>query len=303
MLTTLFLHGDLHEEVYMTLPEGIPNPLNKVCRLKKSIYGLKQASREWFAKLLHELHCLGFVQSKNDYSLFIKKSDTTITIVAVYVDDMIITGSDLPFIQSLKAHLHKVFGIKDLGLLHFFLGFEIGYTESGITLTQAMFTKELLKDLGITDFKKVVTPLPLNLKLSVDTGDIYPDASFDQTLVGKLNFLTNTRPDLAFTVQSLSQFMHSPRMHHFDALQHVLHYVANTAGQGILLKGNDSLVLKAYSDSDWAACPNTRRSVTGYVMLLGNSPISWKSKKQTNVSKSSSEAEYRAMAAAASEVA
>lgn len=130
-----FLHGELHEEVYMNMPEGIPNPERKVCRLKKSIYGLKQASREWFAKLLHELKCQGYVQSKNDYSLFTKKSGNDITIAAIYVDDIIITGSDLVTITAFKEHLHKCFGIKDLGYLHFFLGFEVGYTDSGIVLT------------------------------------------------------------------------------------------------------------------------------------------------------------------------
>lgn len=121
-------------------------------------------------------------------------------------------------------------------------------------------------------------------------------------LVGKLNFLTNTRPDLAFTVQHLSQFLQQPREAHYKALMHVLRYVASTMGQGILLKGNEHLTLQAYSDSDWGACLTTRRSISGYVMLLGNSPISWKSKKQHTVSKSSSEAEYRAMSAAAGEV-
>ncbi|KAL8120925.1 hypothetical protein AgCh_017922 [Apium graveolens] len=279
-----FLHGELHEEVYMLVPEGMPNSENKVCRLKKSIYGLKQASREWFAKLLHELKCQGYVQSKNDYSLFTKRSGTDITIAAVYVDDIIITGTNLDAITAFKEHLHK-------------------YFESGITLTQAKFTRELLADTGLSSFKTVATPLPLNLKLSADSGDFYADPEFYRTLVGKLNFLTNTRPDLSYSVQTLSQFMHSPRVQHFEALQHVLHYVACTTGQGIILNGSSALTLKAYSDSDWAACPNTRRSISGYLLLLGSSPFSWKSKKQTTVSKSSSEAEYRAMAAAAFEVA
>ena len=297
-----FLHGDLHEEVYMMMPEGLPNPHNKVCRLKKSIYGLKQASREWFAKLLQELKFQNFTQSKNDYSLFIKRVGSNITIAAVYVDDIIITGTDLVEINAFKAHLHHVFGIKDLGLLHFFLGFEVGYCTDGIMLTQAKFTRELITDSGITQYKHVATPLPLNLKLHVDTGELFEDPALYRALVGKLNFLTHTRPDLAYSVQTLSQFMHSPRIQHFDALQHVLHYVASTAGQGLILNGTNALTLKAYSDSDWAACPNTRRSISGYLLLLGNSPISWKSKKQSTVSKYSSEAEYRAMASAASEV-
>lgn len=121
-------------------------------------------------------------------------------------------------------------------------------------------------------------------------------------MVGKLNFLTNTRPDLSYTVQHLSQFLQKPRVPHIEALMHTLRYVGSTVGQGIILKASDQLTLQAYSDSDWGACVDTRRSVSGYIMLLGNSPISWKSKKQATVSKSSSEAEYRAMASAASEI-
>ena len=123
-----------------------------------------------------------------------------------------------------------------------------------------------------------------------------------RTLVGKLNYLTNTRPALSYTVQTLSQYMHAPRTSHWSALQHTLRYLAGTATQGILLKASDKLKLQAFSDADWASCVDTRRSVTGYILLFGNSPITWKSKKQSTVSKSSAEAEYRAMASAAAEV-
>lgn len=297
-----FLHGDLHEEVYMAIPEGVPHSSNHVCKLKKSLYGLKQASRQWFAKLVAELTHQGFHQSKNDYSLFIKKDGPKISVAAVYVDDIILTGNDVPTLTLLKQHLHDTFSIKDLGLLSFFLGLEISYLPTGIALTEKKFTRELLEESGLTSFKSVVTPLPVNLKLQADLGDLLPDPSLYRSLVGKLNFLTNTRPDLAFTVQNLSQFMHSPRSSHMEALNHTLRYVAHTEGQGILLKATDQLTLQVFSDSDWASCPDSRRSITGYVLQLGSSPISWKSKKQATVSKSSSEAEYRAMASAAAEV-
>ena len=140
-----FLHGDLHEEVYMKLPPGLTNPENKVCKLKKSIYGLKQASRQWFAKLVHELQHQGFIQSKNDYSLFIKKQGSLITMAAVYVDDIILTGIDSATVDKLKRHLDAIFGIKDLGRLHYFLGFEVTYSIDGIILSQHRFTKELLQ--------------------------------------------------------------------------------------------------------------------------------------------------------------
>lgn len=249
-----------------------------------------------------ELLAKGFVQSKNDYSLFIHKTDIDITIVVVYVDDIIVTGSNTTTILDLKAHLHKVFSIKNLGQLHFFLCIEVCYINQGIVLSQRKFTKELLQDCNLDLSKQAKTPLPPNFKLFTNVGDFYLDPLFYRCLVGKLNFLTNTRSNLSFAVQTLSQFLQQPRVPHFQALHHVLRYVAGTIGQGILLYATDQLTLQGYSDSDWASCPNSRRSVTGYVMLLGNSPISWKSKKQGTVSKSSSEAEYRAMAAASSEI-
>ena len=297
-----FLHGDLLEEVYMTVPEGVPNPYNLVCRLRKSLYGLRQASRQWFDKLTDTLLLQGYTQSRNDYSLFIYKHGTDITILAVYVDDIILTGSNLEHIQSVKQDLHDKFSIKDLGVLHYFLGIEVTYFTDGIVMSQNKFTKELLQGCNMDLSKRAVTPLPIHLKLHADDGDLLSDPETYRSHVGKLNFLTNTRPDLSYTVQCLSQFMQNPRTSHLQALHHTLRYISSTAGQGIKLQGPEKLTLQAFSDSDWASCPNTRRSVTGYVLLLGGSPISWKSKKQSTVSKSSSEAEYRAMAAAASEV-
>ncbi|XP_057520729.1 uncharacterized mitochondrial protein AtMg00810-like [Amaranthus tricolor] len=287
----------------MKAPPGLSNPSGKVCLLQKSLYGLKQASRQWFAKLTSELISQGYTQSKNDYSLFLKTVGSFITIVAVYVDDILITGNDSQGISQLKSHLDHIFTIKDLGKLHFFLGIEVGYTNSGISLTQTKFTRKLLSHCKIQDLKLAVTPLPQNLKLHQMEDALYHDPTYHRTMVGKMNFLTHTRPDLAFTVQHLSQFLQEPREPHVAALHHALRYIAATVGQGILLNSSGQLILQAFSDSDWAACPNTRRSVTGYVLMLGCSPITWKSKKQSTVSKSSSEAEYRAMYSAASEVA
>ncbi|XP_021852688.2 uncharacterized mitochondrial protein AtMg00810-like [Spinacia oleracea] len=245
---------------------------------------------------------LGFIQSKNDYSLFIKTLNGSQTLVAVYVDDILLTGLNFSEILALKTHLHNKFSIKDLGELNYFLGIEISKTHNGVVLTQSKFTRELLADCAMDVSKPAKTPLPAKLKLTSLEDEPFTDPNQFRCLVGKLNFLTHTRPDLSFAVQTLSQSMQSPKLSHQKALHHLLRYVAHTAGQGISIQPSSSLTLQAYCDSDWAACPDTRRSVTGYVMLLGNSPISWKSKKQTTISRSSSEAEYRAMGAAASEI-
>lgn len=252
-INNAFLHGDLDEEVYMLPPQGFDCPAGYVCQLIKSLYGLKQASRQWFAKLLGEFQLGDFTQSKNDYSLFIKRDSFYSTIAAVYVDDIILTGNNTTEIQDLKDHLHHTFSIKDLGQLSFFLEIEIAYMDHGITMSQGKFTREVLEDAG---------------------GGVYSDHVKYRCLVGKLNFLTHTRPDLSYTVQHLSQFLQCPRVPHFQALMHTLHYLASTAGQGILLQGSDQLTLQAFTDSDWGACKDTRRSISGYMMLLGNSPIS-----------------------------
>lgn len=133
-----------------------------------------------------------------------------------------------------------------------------------------------------------MTPLPLHLKLSATDGVLFDDPKLYRSILGKLNFLTNSSPDISYIVQLLSQFMHSPRISHYDALLHTLRYIAHTACQGIVLQGivlqgSDHLILQAYSNSDWAACPDSRRSVTCYVLIFGNSPITWKSKKQSTL--------------------
>nr|XP_043639363.1 uncharacterized mitochondrial protein AtMg00810-like [Erigeron canadensis] len=277
-----FLHGDFSEEVYMKMPLGIPNPKNK--------------------KLSTALQDQGFTQSKNDYSLFLKTVNGQMTIVAVYVDDILVTGSDSTSVSQLKDFLHQQFTIKDLGFLNFFLGLEVHYRDDGIIMNQRKFTQELLAETSFSDVKPVVTPFPQNMKFSDPCSPYVKDQSTYRSLIGKLNFLTHTRPNLSFTVQTLSQFMQNPQQIHLDGVHHLLRYLKGTSGQGILLNGSTNMSLHVYSDSDWAACPISHRSVTGYVILFGGSPISWKSKKQYTISRSSPEAEYRAMANAAAEL-
>lgn len=245
----------------------------------------------------------GYTQSKNDYSLFIKKSGSHITIVAVYVDDILVTGSDLQAITHLKDFLHQAFTIKDLGILHYLLGLEVHHLPNGIVLSQIKFTQDLLEETGFLDTKPTITPLPLNMKLLDFASPFLDNPSKYRCLIGKLNFLTHTRPDLSFVVQTLSQYMQKPQQIHLEGLHHLLKYLKGISGQGILLKGSSSINLHAYSDSDWTSCPISRRSVTGYMVLFGGSPISWKSKKQSTIARSSSEAKYRVMAHAAAEVA
>ena len=187
---------------------------------------------------------------------------------------------NLDVIQSLKSHLDDMFTIKDLGKARYFLGIEIDYLPSSFMMSQRKYSKDLLVTLGLELTKNAVTPLPVNLRFNSSDGDLLPNPEFYRSLVGKLNYLTNTRPDHAFTVQSLSQFMNTPRTPHLAALHYTLRYVAHTVNQGILLNSFNELKLHAFSGADWASCPESRRSITCYIILLGNSPITWKSKKQ-----------------------
>ena len=299
-----FLHGDLHEEIYMKLPPGVFSSLpNAVCRLNKSLYGLKQASRQWYAKLTEVLYAKGYHHSSNDYSLFSKKTDSSVVFLGVYVDDIIVTGDDEAEILALKQHLDQVFKIKDLGLVHYFLGIEILQVDEGLLLTQRKFAKELLHEFDCHDTSAVFCPLDITCKLTADEGDFFDNPSLYRKGVGKLNFLTHTRPDLAFAVQHLSQFMQASRVPHYNALLHVLRYIRGQPDLGVLLHKDADCTLQAYCDSDWAACPHTRRSVSGYVVFLGASLISWKSKKQGTVSLSSAEAEYRSLRRVVAELA
>lgn len=292
-----FLHGDLHEVVYMVPPPGLRRQgENLVCRLNKSLYGLKQASRNWFATFAAAIRQTGFVQSKADYSLFTKVSGSSITVALIYVDDILLTGNDLHAITSLKESLLKKFLIKDLGDLKYFLGIEFARSQKGIFMSQRKYALDIVHDAGLTGSKPELFPMEQNLRLTSESGEKLHDPSKFRRLVGRLIYLTVTRPDIVYSVRTLSQFMQVPTTHHWNAALRLLRYIKGTPGQGLLLPADNQLKLTAFCDSDWAGCRETRRSISGFCVFLGTSLVSWKSKKQTNVSRSSAEAEYRAMA-------
>jgi len=311
-----FLHGDLDEEVFMKLPPGLvvsdsaspsssstsSSSLPLVCKLKKSLYGLRQASRQWYVKLSSAFHSRGYRHSLNDYSLFLKGTPDSLVVVAVYVDDIIVTGHDCDEIAALKVFLDNTFKIKNLGSLHYFLGLEVKHVPGGIHLNQHKYVTDLLHAFDCVSVSPVVSPLDISIKLHADSGDLLPAPDQFRSLVGKLLFLTHTRPDICFTVQHLSQYLKCPRVPHMSAAMHVLRYLKGTPSLGLFYSDVADYSVTGYSDSDWAACPDTRRSVTGFCVLLGGSLISWKSKKQPVVSLSSAEAEYRALSKVTAEL-
>ncbi|KAI3730698.1 hypothetical protein L1987_61872 [Smallanthus sonchifolius] len=301
-----FLYGDLQEDVYMCLPEGyFSETETKVCKLNKSLYGLKQAPRMWNEKLVGALLEVGFVQSKCDYSLFVKIEKSMLIVLLVYVDDIVVTGNDLTEIEKIKHFLKTKFLIKDLGVLKYFLGIEVIKSEKGICLNQRKYCMDLLTEFGLSGCKPVNTPIEQHyilMGLCKKNGSTLLNVSEYQKLIGKLIYLSHTRPDISYAVQFLSQFMHKPTNIHLQIALRLLRYLKRAPGNGILFSKGKKFDISAYANSDWGKCLESRRSVTGFAVFLGNCLVSWKSKKQSTVSRSSAEAEYRSMCAATCEV-
>ncbi|KAJ0575491.1 putative RNA-directed DNA polymerase [Helianthus annuus] len=301
-----FLYGSISEDVYMLLPEGYYNKNEtKVCKLVKSLYGLKQAPRKWNEKLTSVLLELGFVQSSCDHSLYVLSKSTVFIVLLVYVDDIVITGNNDSEIGKIKNLLSNSFQIKDLGVLKYFLGLEVVYDKFGLCLNQRKYCLELLAEFGYLGCKPVNTPIELshivNKQTDSDKTELV-DVTNYQKLIGKLIYLSLTRPDISYAVQYLSQFMHKPLTAHLRIALRLLRYLKLSPGKGLVFKKSDSFDLTCFADSDWAKCLDTRKSVTGYCIFLGNNLVSWKSKKQSTVSRSTGEAEYRAMCSATCEL-
>ncbi|CAA7049428.1 unnamed protein product [Microthlaspi erraticum] len=256
-VSNAFLHSDLDEEIYMSLPQGYTPapgevlPPNPVCRLHKSLYGLKQASFK-------------AVQSGNKF-----------TAILVYVDDMIASNND-----------------DDVDLLKTFLQ----STSAGISVCQRNYALNLLSDTGLMAGKPCSVPMDPVVKLSKESGVPLDDPTPYRALNGRLLYLAITRPDITFVVHCLSQFIHTPTDVHLTAARRILRYIKNDPGQRLFYSAKSALCLNAFFDSDYSTCPDTRRSITGYCVYLGSSLITWKSKKQDIVSRNSTKAEYRSMA-------
>ncbi|KAK3038414.1 hypothetical protein RJ639_030580 [Escallonia herrerae] len=274
----------------------------KVCHLKKSLYDLKQSPRAWFGKFSEVVQKFGLQKSKCDHSVFYRKSAAGVILLVVYVDDIVITGDDCTGSTSLKKFLQTKFHSKDLGQLKYFLGIEVSRSKKGIFLSQRKYVLDLLAETRTAGAKLCNTPMNPSVHLTKDDGDRFDDPEKYRRLVGKFNYLTVTRLDIAYAVSTVSQSMSEPTAKHWTALKHILCYLKGAPGLGLLYSNHGHSCIECFSEADWAGSKLHRKSTTGYRVFVDGNLVSWKSKKQSVVSRSSTESEYRAMAQSTCEI-
>ncbi|KAL5841705.1 hypothetical protein ACOSQ3_012308 [Xanthoceras sorbifolium] len=309
---TAFLHGDLEEEIYMRQPEGFKEAgkENLVCRLKKSLYGLKQAPRQWYKKFDSFMSSSGFTRCQADHCCYIKRFDNSFIILLLYVDDMLVAGSDMQEIMNLKRELSKQFAMKDLGAAKQILGMRIKRdTKSGtLLLSQAEYIKKVLSRFNMQDAKPVSTPLGIHFRLSKEQS---PKTEEERTHMAKVPYasaigslmyaMVCTRPDIAQAVGAVSRYMNNPGKIHWEAVKWILRYLRGTTNKTLCFKGGDT-TLTGYVDADLAGNVDIRKSTTGYVYTLGGTAVSWVSQLQKIVALSTTEAEYVAVTEASKEM-
>jgi hypothetical protein len=293
-----FLHGHLNETVYCQQPPGFVDPSapDHVCLLQKSLYGLKQAPRAWHQKFATFIQTLGFAASVSNTSLFVFKHGSSIAYLLLYVDDILLTASSSALLRRITERLHSEFAMSDLGDLHHFLGISVTHSADGLFLSQRQYAVDLLQRAGMLECHPTATPVDAHAKLSATNGSPVADPTQYRSLAGALQYLTLTRPDIAYAVQQVCPFMYAPREPHLALLKRILQYIKGSLSTGLHLGTGSIDTLTAYSDADWAGCPDSRRSTSGYCVFLGDNLVSWSSKRQTTVSRSSAEAECRAVA-------
>lgn len=307
-----YLNGVIEEEIYMEMPNDLHKVLhkreaskykNKVCLLKKAIYGLKQSGRLWYEKLDTKLREMNLAPSKCDPCIYINKNDNNMTLIAIYVDDLIVASSDQNVLTNLKNELANTFEMKDLGPIQFCLGIEFNQdVKSGkICMSQSKYIQHLLERFGMADCKPVSTPTNISEKLSKEMSPKDENEKREaeklpyQGLVGSLMYLAvSTRPDIAHVVSVLSQFNVDYGTAHWVAAKRVLRYLKGTKNIGLVYSSNNKPV-EGYADADWGSNIDDRKSYTGYAFTYANGAISWESRKQKTVAVSSTEAEYMAL--------
>ena len=303
---TAFLYGNLDEEIYMKQPAGAISEKHPdlMCKLKKSIYGLKQSPRQWNKRINNFFGEFGFVQNEYDPCVYHFNHGSSEIIVGVYVDDLVIASSNLEIMEKLKQALHSEFEMKDLGELKYLLGMEVEVLAGEVRLCQQKYVRNVLVKFGMDGASRVKTPMEPGTILESDVDNVpLPSNVPYREVIGSLNYLmTCTRPDIATSISMVSRFLNSPTRHHWKCVKRILRYLVGTIGFGIRFVRTGSLKVTAYSDADWAGDEFQRKSRTGFVVMIGSGPVIWTSRLQDTIALSSTEAEYIALNETAKDV-
>jgi len=300
---TAFLYGKVKETVYMEQPTGLGDGSAKVCKLDRALYGLKQAPRVWYQTLAEFLKELGFSPLDTDHSVFHKKG----VIMAIYVDDLLITGRDRKEIDLLKEALSRRFQMSDLGAVSYYLGMTITRDRPNRTLRlgQRSYIDRMIRDFGMELSNPSPTPMDTASSSLVPAPKDYSASPQDikeyQRLIGSLMYaMLGSRPDIAFAVSMVSRFASNPTAEHIKAAKRILRYLKGTLDFELTYRG-DLTALTGYSDADWGGDKDTRRSTGGFLFNVGSGIVSWSSKRQPTVALSSCESEIMAETQAAKE--
>jgi hypothetical protein len=294
---TAFLNGELEEEIYMEQPDGfvVDGQEGKVCKLLKSLYGLKQAPKQWHEKFERTLTAEGFVVNEADKCVYYRHGGGEGVILCLYVDDILIFGTSLTVIKEVKEFLSRCFEMKDLGVADVILNIKLlKDDDGGITLLQSHYVEKILSRFGYSDCKSSPTPYDPSVIIRKNKRIARDQLRYSQ-IIGSLMYLASaTRPDISFAVSKLSRFVSRPGDVHWHALERVLRYLKGTASYGIHYTGYPR-VLEGYSDANWISDADETKATSGYLFTLGGGAVSWKSCKQTIITRSTMEAELTAL--------
>jgi len=309
---TAFLNGKLAENVYMSQPEGFVDSKlpNGVCKLEKSIYGLKQASRRWNLCFDEKVKEFGFSRSENESCVYVKASGSIVTFLVLYVDDILLIGNDIPTLQDVKSWLGKCFAMKDLGEAAYILGIRILRDRSKrlIGLNQSTYLDKVLKRFCMENSKKGELPIQSNTKMSKTQSPSTDEEIAEMSripyasAVGSIMYaMTCTRPDVSFALSMVSRYQGNPGKAHWVAVKNILKYLRRTKDWVLVLGGCDTLRVTGYSDASFQTDRDNFRSQSGWVFTLNGGAVTWKSSKQDTVADSTCESEYIAVSEASKE--
>lgn len=265
-----------------------------VCKLQQALYGLKQSPRAWFGRFNLAMRKYGFQQSNPDHTLFLKHQQGKVTTLIIYVDDMIITRANEEEISKLQELLGPKFEMKNLGGLKYFLGAKVARSSQGLFLSQRKYVLDLLSKVGMIGCKPADTPIVQNHNLGVFPDQVPTNKERYQRLVGKLIYLSHTRPDIAYAVSIVSKFMHNRSEEHMSMVIRILRYLKSSPGRGLMFSKNNHLSVDG-TYADWAGTMFDRKSTSKYFTFVGGNLVTWRSKKQKVVALSSAKAEFKGM--------